>query len=846
MVVYQYSSPLLLQSLTDSQAAERLIQEGLNELPQSQRENFWFKVLKILKEPMLLLLIIGGAVYLMIGDLQEGLMLGFSTFVVIGISIYQERRSEKALTALRELSSPRALVIRSAQERRIAATQIVPGDLVVLHEGDRVPADGIVLQSSHLKIDESLLTGESFAVQKSALQEGVIAELFNTTDNVNKVFSSTLVVSGTAVIRIVRTGASTEVGKIGKSLQEAQSEELLLSKEVRQIVKVFAWSGAFICTAIILIYGFKHGQWVEAFLVGLATEMSLLPEEFPVVLTVFLAMGAWRLSRVQVLVRKPGAIERLGATTVLCVDKTGTLTENRMRVGQLYQAREFCVIQKTTIQDLPEKFHDVMEYAVLASYRDHFDPMEKAILNLVKESHWGKDHLHQDWELIRDYPLSHQLLAMSCIWKDPKSESYVIASKGAPEAVADLCHLTPEQTHEVLSATQKMAREGLRVLGVARASFAQKKIPLDQHEFEFQWLGLIGLEDPLRPEVPKAIRTCREAGIRVIMMTGDYPDTALRIAEQAGIQTEDALITGSELEKWSDFELSEHLKTAHIFARMIPEQKLRIVQLLKNMHHVVAMTGDGVNDAPSLKRADVGIAMGARGTDVAREASDMVLIDDHFASIVEGIRRGRMIFNNIRKAMSYIVSIHIPIAGLSILPVLFNWPLILFPVHIVFLELIIDPACSLIFESQAAEERVMQVPPRSLDVRLFSMRDLLKSVLQGALVLGVLISAFIFNDGLKNEHVAQVRSLVFTVLVMSNVGLIFANMNTEIVFQKLSHWLIMIGITLILFCVTQVSVLKKLFHFGLFSVQEFMISAGIALSVFVIIRVWNKIISLKS
>lgn len=833
-------------NLSETEAAARLIRFGRNELPQAKQENFWVRGLKLFKEPMLLLLIAAGAIYLIMGDLGEGLMLGASIFVVLGISLYQDYKSEKALAALKELSSPRALVIRGGSEKRIPSGLLVPGDLVALYEGDRVPADGVILQCSHLNIDESLLTGESFPAKKLAAPEADTGrETAATLDNAHRVFSSTLVIRGTAFFRVLSTGAHTEVGKIGKSLQEVEPEELNLGKEIRQLVRLFLWLGSVICISIVILYGLSRGQWLQAFLVGLATQMSLLPEEFPVVLAIFLAMGAWRLSKIQVLIRRPASIERLGAVTVLCVDKTGTLTQNQMTVAGLNNTRTSIHVNDSNAKNLAEEFHSVIEFGVLASHRDPFDPMEKAIRRLIQEEKWGQDHLHQDWDLIRDYPLSDKLMAMSCVWKEPHSEAYVIAAKGAPEAIVELCHLSEAAAQNVLAATQSMANEGLRVLGVARAAFSKKPLPNDQHDFDFQWMGLIGLEDPLRPEVPKAIQICRQAGIRVIMMTGDYAETARKIAAQAGIDTVDALLTGAEVKSLSDQDLSDRLRSAHIFARMIPEQKLRIVELLKGLGHVVGMTGDGVNDAPSLKRADIGISMGARGTDVAREASDIVLLDDNFASIVSGIERGRLIFSNIKKAMRYIVSIHVPIAGLSIFPVLFNWPLMLFPIHIVFLELIIDPACSLMFESQTADKDAMARPPRSLKSRLFSFRDLMRSMLQGAFILSLITAVAWYGLSIAHEDPDRIRSFSFTLLVMSNIGLIFADLSEgswrQLVglFRRISNWIILLAVISILFLSNQVTNIRTVFHFGKLRPTEFLVSLAIAFFIFVFISLWN-------
>lgn len=821
--------------LTESEASKRLLEHGCNELLKAKSEGFLARSLKVVKEPMILLLLATGSIYFAMGDLTESIMLGLSIFVVIGISLYQERKSEKALAALRELSSPRALVIRDGKETRMQASALVPGDLVVLNEGDRVPADGILLQASNLSIDESLLTGESFPASKLAASDQIA--------DAQRVFSSTLVVTGTAYFRVTHTGMQTEVGKIGKSLLEVEPAELNLTKEIRQMVRLFAWSGGIVCIAIVIIYGFMSGAWTQALLIGLSTQLSLLPEEFPVVLTIFLAMGAWRLSRINVLIRKPSSIERIGAITALCVDKTGTLTENRMTVAALGRNAIISDLTTDTNINLNPDLQEILEVAALASKRDPFDPMERAIWRTLNQSQWGQKRLHTDWQLVHEYPLSHQLLAMTIVWKTETSQ--FVATKGAPEAVADLCRLNPSQRNDFIKMASEMAARGLRVLGIAKAQVQNADLPADQSGFNYSCLGLIGFEDPLRKEVPNAVQLCRTAGIRVIMMTGDYPQTALIIASKAGLDTSAPTLTGQDLQKLNDSELTEKLKNTHVFARMVPEQKLRIVKNLKLLGHVVAMTGDGVNDAPSLKQADVGIAMGKRGTDVAREASDIVLLDDNFASIVSGVERGRMIFSNIRKAMSYIVSIHVPIAGLAILPVILNWPLMLLPIHIVFLELIIDPACSLMFESLPAQKGVMKVPPRSLKTRLFSSRDLIRSFLQGLFVLATISVVLWYEIGVVHDEPERARAFAFSILVMCNLGLIFADMSGGSlhqlfeIFKKLSNALILAGVLSILAIVTQVEAISTLFHFGTLNLTELAVASLIALCVFIIINLWN-------
>jgi len=703
--------PEEMTGLSAGAAQQRLAEEGPNELPTSGRRSSWRIALEVVREPMFLLLVACGSVYLTMGEPKEALMLLGFVVVIMTITIVQERRTERALEALRDLSSPRALVIRDGRRQRIAGREVVRGDLVILEEGDRVPADGVLRWAINISADESLLTGESVPVRKLAAT-GEVPAARPGGDDLPAVFSGSLITRGQGLAEVTATGLRSEIGKIGKALQSLEPEQTLLQKETRRLVRNLTIVGLALCSVVVVVYGLTRGNtfetWKRGLLAGITMAMAVLPEEFPVVLTILLALGAWRISRRGVLTRRIPAIETLGAATVLCVDKTGTLTQNRMSVARLVVGEETFDAAGAGATTLSERFHGLLEFGILASKKDPFDPMEKALQELGGRFLVRTEHLHQSWALVREYPLSSGLLALSHVWKAPDGAGLVIAAKGAPEAIADLCHLPPEQTRALTQHVTALASQGLRVLGVARGRPRPgMAMPAEQHEFDFEFLGLIGLADPIRPTVPGAIQECYAAGIRVMMITGDYPATAQSIAQQVGLRSNEIMITGAELEAMDDAELGRRIGQINIVARAVPEQKLRIVQALKANGEIVAMTGDGVNDAPALKAAHIGIAMGGRGTDVARESAGLVLLDDDFSSIVQAVRLGRRIFDNIKKAVFYIFAIHVPIAGLSLIPVFFaDWPLILMPVHILFLELIIDPSCTLIFEAEAAESDV--------------------------------------------------------------------------------------------------------------------------------------------
>ncbi len=808
-----------IKGLTSAEVSERLKACGYNELPSSKPKTAFHIAFEVIKEPMFILLVICGGLYLFLGDFQEAMMLLGFVFIIMGITFYQERKTEKALEALKDLSSPRALVIRDGAEIRIAGREVVKDDMIVLREGDRIPADALVLDSINLSVEESLLTGESVPVRKTDW-DGKTEKVQPGGDDLPFVYSGTMVTQGQAYAKVLATGMETELGKIGKAIQGVVEEETNLKKETRKIVKTILAVGAVLCVIIIAAYSFIRGDMVNGFLAGITFAMAILPEEFPVVLTIFMALGAWRISKKNVLTRRIPAIETLGSATVLCTDKTGTLTQNKMAVDTIYTKKEYIKLDKILNDGLPEQFHHLVEYGILASQKDPFDPMEKAIAELGRLKLSNTEHLHEDWGLVHQYPLSRELLAMSHVWRSPDGKEYFIAAKGAPEAIMDLCHLPEETKKEVTVAIEKMAASGLRVLGVAQAFFKKTDLPQGQHDFHFEFIGLIGLSDPIRPSVKDAIKECYKAGIKVIMITGDYPVTAENIGKQIGLRSPEKCITGSELEKLTEEELKVRIKDVNIFARVVPEQKLRIVNALKANNEIVAMTGDGVNDAPALKSSHIGIAMGGRGTDVARESSALVLLDDDFSSIVAAVRLGRRIFDNLSKAMGYILSIHIPIAGMSLLPVVFkDFPIVFWPIHIVFLELIIDPTCSVIFEAETEEKNIMDKPPRDIKEPLFNKKKVVLSLLQGLSIL-LIICAVYFTARYLGKTDGEVRALTFTTLVISNLGLILTNRSwTRSIVSMLKAKnealiYVVVGVAVMLNLVLFVPAIMNLFHFS--------------------------------
>jgi Ca2+-transporting ATPase len=761
--------PSALRGLSATEAAQQLREIGRNELPAEDRRTVFVQLAALLREPMLILLAAATFIYLLFGDLAEAGALAVSFLAIIAITLFQDRRTERALDMLRDLSSPRARVLRDGSWQQLDARLLVPRDIIHLGEGDRIPADAVLRSGAPLAVDESLLTGESVPVVRTPDPD--VRTLGRPGEEGASVFAGTLVGTGNALAEVVATGPRSELGKLGASLGGIELARAPLHREVSSIVARIAIIAISLCLALAAIYiVVGHGP-LQALLAGITLAMSLLPEELPLVLTIFLTLGAWRIARHRVLARRAVAIETLGAVTVLCVDKTGTLTQNQMTIRRVI-ARDAHHEITAGDRTLPESVHETIEYGLLACPRHATDPMDRAFGALARATLDDTEHVHPQFKWIREYPLSPGLLAVTHVWRDEARQRTVIATKGAPEAILDLCHVDAAVAKRWRREVEAMAARGLRVLGVARADVGAGEMPSHPHAFEFELVGFVGLQDPLRPETADMISICRAAGVRVVMITGDHATTAAAIAREAGLR-HDRVVTGSELEHLDDAALRSVLANIEVIARAAPAHKLRIIQALRASGAVVGMTGDGVNDAPALKAADVGIAMG-RGTDVAREAAGLVILDDALSGIVAAIRTGRMIYDNLRKVAAYLVSVHIPIVGLALVPPLVGWPLLLGPVHVVLLELLLDPICAVVFELEPAARDVMTRPPRRQSDHLFDRRRLSVAVILGlAAVAGPLALVAFTTAGAATD--ATVRALAFVAVVAAQLALVWAS-----------------------------------------------------------------------
>lgn len=757
-----------LVGLTASEARRRLAAHGPNALPK-ESSSAMRMLMQSLTEPMVILLFVAGAIYAFLGDRLEATTLLASVVLVVTIGFVQGRKTERALSALAELSGARAIVLRDSERLQIPAAEVVPGDLVLLAEGDRVPADAKLVRVAALAVDESALTGESVPVRKRTARadESLVAP---GGDDVPFVYSGTLVIAGSGVAEVFATGARSELGKIGAAVSENPRARSPVEVEVHVLVRRVAIAAVTVSLVLGGLEVTRSHDPVAGLLSGIAIAMSLLPEELPIILAAFFAIGALRLSRVNVLARNAATIEALGAATVLCTDKTGTLTENRMCVARLWPA---CGTEHVVGEGIPnETVHTLLEHAALASMRTAYDPMDIALLRLSDDTLAETEHMHADFELVRAYPLSAELLSVTHVWRGPDQRDLVVSAKGAPEAIMSLCRLDGEARASACAEVHALARSGLRVLGVACAAWdVARVLPDTQQDFSYRFLGLVAFEDPLRAGVVEAVAACRDAGIRVMMITGDYPETAAAIARKAGLLREGVVVSGEELAALGETAFLTRIRETEVIARATPTHKLRIVRALTAAGEIVAMTGDGVNDAPALSAARVGVAMGRKGTDVAREAAALVITDDHFASIVSGVKLGRRIFDNLQKAVAYVLSVHVPIAGLALLPPLLGLQPALLPLHIVFLELVIDPACSLAFEVEEEAGDIMQRPPRGARARLLSARGALFSLMLGLCALAAAMACLLGGARLGLSYEAS-RALSFTALIGGSLGLI--------------------------------------------------------------------------
>ncbi len=748
-------------------AEARVLQDkyGKNELTPQKRERFIKKAFHVICEPMFLLLIVAAIIYFILGEPRDGAIMLIFVLGIISIDIIQEWKTDKTLNALKDLSAPHIKVIRSGEEQIVASSDLVPGDLMLIYEDIKIPADGIIVKCNDLCVDESSLTGEAEGVWKINTGDAPNSDDYWRKDYC---YAGTLVTQGTAHVLVDKIGASTEYGKIGVNIATAPDEKTPLQKQTGSLVKLCAGIAA-VLFALVGVFTYINipdhafgDRLIESILSGITLAMAMIPEEFPVILTVFLSMGAWRLAKKNSLVRKLPSVETLGAVSVLCVDKTGTITMNQM-----------------TVQDTWAKTGDEKSLITIMGMgceTDAYDPMEKAMLAYCEKNNITRDELFGG-ELITEYPFTNELKMMGHVWR--KNGKVIIAAKGSPERILTICALSDMEKAECEKKINELSSRGLRVIAVAAMNpQTDNDIPEKITDCSLTFLGLVGLADPPRESVKTDIAVCNKAGIRVVMITGDNGGTAASIAKQIGMKNYDHIITGDMLNNMTDEELREKVKEVSIFSRVVPEHKMRIVKAFRDNGEIVAMTGDGVNDAPALKYADIGIAMGKRGSEVSREAADLILMDDNFTTIVETVKDGRRIYDNIRKAVGYVFSIHIPIAFASLLaPVLGIAPVALFllPLHVVLLELIIDPTCSIVLERQPAERDIMERKPRDPKEKLLTPRILIKSVIQGLVIFAASFGTYLTVLAGNEANAPVARTMGLAIIMLSNLLLVQVN-----------------------------------------------------------------------
>lgn len=816
------------KGLTTQEAKQLQEKFGKNELVLEKKESLFQKIFHVITEPMFLLLIVAATIYFILGEPKDGAIMLVFVVGIIGIETIQEWKTDKTLKALKDLSAPQIKVIRDGFEKIINSYDLVPGDIMYISEGIKVPADGIILKASTLSIDESSLTGESEPMWKVSTKN-------YTKDNTDYwrkdyCYAGTLVIQGTGIILVDKIGTATEYGKISKNIISAPDNPTPLQKQTGELVKLCAIIAIilFIIVGIITYFNIPDHTFVdrliESILSGVTLSMAMIPEEFPVILTVFLSMGAWRLAKKHSLVRKLPSVETLGAVSVLCVDKTGTITMNKMTV--------------TDTWSLTNDTNTLIKIMGMACKTDAYDPMEKSMISFCEEYGIPKTILFNG-QLIKEYAFTNELKMMGHVWKN--NNDIVIAAKGSPESILKICNLTDKERKLAENKMIEMSKHGLRVIAIGEMKLNNiNDIPKTLKECHLNLCGMVGLADPPRESVKEDIKTCAKAGIRIVMITGDSGITASSIAKQINMPNSNKIITGDELNKMSDEELRERVKEVNIFSRVVPEHKMRIVKAFKENGEIVAMTGDGVNDAPALKHADIGIAMGKRGSEVSREAADLILLDDNFSTIVETIADGRRIYDNIQKAFGYVFTIHIPIAfGALLAPLLGISPanLLLLPMHVVILELVIDPTCSIVLERQPSENNIMERAPRNPNEKLLTLKTLFKSLLQGFVIFGASFGTYFIFLNQNPNNAAIARAMGLTIILLSNIILVHVNSsNSDFVaksFIKLIKdkvmWAVSLG-TLVGLMIILYSPLNSFLKLAPLSLMQFIIAALIAVA----------------
>lgn len=827
--------------LTNTEAVQRQQQYGKNELAPQKKESFFLKLLHIIAEPMFVLLLVAAAIYFILGEPRDGAIMLIFVIGIISIDVIQEWKTDKTLNALKDLSAPHVKVIRDGQEVTIASVDLVPGDLMMIHEGVKIPADGIVIRCNDCCIDESSLTGEAEGVWKIATRNtNPISDHWRN----DYCYAGTLVTQGTALVQVDKIGPTTEYGKIGIHVASAPDEPTPLQKQTASLVKLCAGIAAVLCALVGVITYINipdHAlgdRLIESILSGITLAMAMIPEEFPVILTVFLSMGAWRLAKKQSLVRKLPSVETLGAVSVLCVDKTGTITMNQMTVQETWA--------------LDGDLDTLCEIMGLGCETEAYDPMEKAMLNHCEQTGISRDHLFGG-RLISEYAFTNELKMMGHVWFH--DDQIIIAAKGSPERILTIAALSATERTRVDEKIRAMSEQGLRVIAVGLMKPAtEADIPETIEDCQLTLCGLVGLADPPRESVKADIAICNQAGIRVVMITGDNGITAASIARKIGMPHSDHIITGDRLNEMSDAELREKVKDVSIFSRVIPEHKMRIVKAFKANGEIVAMTGDGVNDAPALKYADIGIAMGKRGSEVSREAADLILMDDNFSTIVDTVEDGRRIFDNIRKAVGYVFTIHIPIAFAALLaPLMGIAPasLLLLPLHVVLLELIIDPTCSIVLERQPAETDIMERPPRNPNDKLLNAKILLKSVSQGLVLFAASFGTYLYMLKQDPANPELARTMGFAVIMLANLFLVQVNSSDhDFVLQSMKRlatdkvmWVVTIGTLVGLFVIlyTPLNSFLKFAPLTLFQFLIVFVIAGVSVLWYELVKLINKL-----